>query len=164
MKPIVTHLIVSVLKGASGSDPEIFLCYPNESGIKREKIITNTFPTGSRANDVHESRYRGQDLIVFVLELNQENKRNDIVTFAFLLNDHAEKNTILSIIKKILLEYPSESIKNLEEFTQFGKKLFHGLNTKNFSHNTFNFDIHGHLNKLGLSMEKELRKVKGGLF
>lgn len=164
MKPFVTNMIVSVLKGESGSNPEIYTCYPNDSGIKQGKIISQTLPLGSRVNDVFESRYKGQVLLVFVLELNAELSRNDIVTFAFLLNEQAEKNTIISIVKTIFLEYGCEKINTLEEFANLGRKLFHGLNTKNFSYNSYTFDIHGYLNKTGMSMEKELRKVQGGLF
>ena len=164
MKPIVTNLIISTLKGESGSNPEIYSCFPNDSRIKREKIIDQTLPSGSRVNSVLEFRYKGQDLIVFVSELNQEKTRNDIVTFAFLLNDHAEKETIIKIVQTIISDFEIDKIKEIEEYANFGKKLFQGLNTKNFSYNSYSFDIHGYLNTTGMSLERELRKVQGGLF
>jgi hypothetical protein len=164
MKPIVTNLIISTLKGESGSNPEIHTCFPNDSGIKRDKIINFTLPSGSRANDISESRYKGQDLIVFVSELNQEKTRNDIVTFGFLLNNHCEVKTVISIVKTIFSDFQIEKIKDIEEFTNLGIKLFQGLNTKKFSYNSYSFDIHGYLNTTGMSLVRELRKVQGGLF
>ncbi len=164
MKPIVTQIIISALKGESGSNPVIYTCYPNDSGIKRDKIIDLTLPSGSRAKEIIEHRYKGQDLLVFVSELKQENSRSDIVTIAFLLNDHAEKTTIINILKTIFSEYQIDMIKNLDEYSDMGKKLFQGINTGNFSYNSYTFDIHKYLDMTGMSLEKELRKVQGGLF
>lgn len=163
MKPIVTNIIISALKGESGSNPEIHSCFPNDSGIKRDKIIEHVLPTGSRSGDVYEYTYKDQDLIVFVSELQQES-RNDIITIGLLLNNHAEKNTVISILKTIFSEFQVDNIKVINEFADLAKKLFIGLNTGNFNYNSYSFNIHGYISTTGMSLEKELRKVKGGLF
>ncbi len=164
MKPIVTNIIISALKGESGSNPEIYTCFPNDSGIRKDKIITYTLPNGAKTGDLYEHTYKGQDLVVIVSELQQDNTRNDVVTISLLLNDHAEKSTIISILKTIFDEFQIEKIKEIEAFTDLGKKLHSGLNRGSFIYDSYTFDIHGYLTNTGMSIERDTRKIRGGLF
>jgi len=164
MKPNVTHLIISTLKGESGSNPTILTCFPNDSGIKHKRIISKTLPSGAKSGDLHEYTYNGQDLIVYVSEFQQETSRNDIITLSLLLNDFTSKDTIISILRTIFTQFHFEKIKSIDELTEISKKLFHGLNSGIFNHESYSFDIQGYLNTTGMSLEKELRKVQGGLF
>ena len=165
MKPIITTVIISALKGESGSNPEIHTCFPNDSGIKRNKIIDQVLPTGCRNSEVYEFTYKGQDLLVFVTELNNNGSRNDVVTLSFLLNDHAEKDTIMSILKTIFSEFQVVNLEIIDELTNLAKKLYTGINShNNFQFNGYAFDIHGYLNTTGMSLERKARKVRGELF
>jgi hypothetical protein len=164
MKPNVTHLIISTLKGESGSNPQILTCFPNDSGIREKKIISKTLPPGVRSGTLHEFIYNGQDLIVYVSEFQQETSRNDIITLSLLLNDCTSKDTIISILRAIFAQFLFEDIKDINELTAVAKKLFNGLNSGIFNHESYSFDIQGYLNTMGMSLEKELRKVQGGLF
>ena len=164
MKPFVTNIIISALKGETGSNPEIHTCFPNDAGIRKEKIISQTLPTGARSGDVYEYTYRGQELVVFVSELEQDKTRNDVVTIGLLLNEHAEKNTIISILKTIFEEFQVEKIKEIDEFTNLSKKLHQGINRGNFNYDSYSFDINGYLSNTGMSLERDSRKVRGGLF
>ena len=164
MKPNVTHLIISALKGESGSNPQILTCFPNDSGIKQKRIISKTLPSGARSGDLHEFIYNGQDLIVYVSEFQQETSRNDIITLSLLLNDFTSKEAIISILRAIFIEFHFTEIETLDELTTVAKKLFNGLNSGTFNYDSYSFDIQGYLNTTGMSLEKELRKVQGGLF
>ena len=104
MKPIVTHTIISSLKGETGSNPEIHTIFPNDSGIKIKRIESQILPSGSRSGEVHEFSHRGQDLLVFVSELKVKGRRPDIVTISALLNDYIDKTTIIGILKTIFTE------------------------------------------------------------
>ena len=164
MKPFVTQLIISALKGESGSNPEIHTCFPNDCRLKLDKLITKTLPESSRNGDVFGDSYKGQEIVVFVCELKQDKTRNDIVSISFLLNDFAEKSTIISVVKTIFTEFRMENIEEMDEFVNVAKKLFHGINKGNFAYDAYSFDIHGYLSNTGMSMERDVRKVRGGLF
>ncbi|MHA1111839.1 MAG: hypothetical protein ACTSRE_12100 [Promethearchaeota archaeon] len=164
MKPIITHALISSLEGETGSNPEIHTIFPNDSGIKKENIISYALPQGARSGEVHEFSYKRQDLVVFVSDLKVEGRRPDIVTISLLLNDHIDKNTIISIMKTIFSEFQIDNFKGIDEFTDFVKKLCLGFNSGNFNMNSYSFDIHGYVSNTGLSIERNARKVQGGLF
>ena len=164
MKPIVTHIIISTLEGETCSNPVIHTIFPNDSGIKRDKIISHTLPHGARSGEVFDFTYRRQDLVVFVSELKIEDRRSDIVTISSLLNNQVDKTTFIAILKTIFSEFQVDIFNSMEEFADFAKKLCLGLNSGNFNMNSYSFDIHGYLSNTGLSLEKEVRKVQGGLF
>ena len=164
MKPIVTNAIISSLKGETGSNPIINSIFPNDSGINTNKIISHTLPSGSRSGEVYEFSYKRQDLLVFVSELKIEGRRSDIVTISLLLNDNVDKTTITSIMKTIISEIQVRNFEEMNEYVDFAKKLCLGLNSGNFNMNSYSFDIHGYLSNTGLSLERNSRKVQGGLF
>jgi hypothetical protein len=164
MKPIVTNIIISKLKGETGSNPVIHTIFPNDSGIKRDKIISQTLPNGAKIGEMYDFVYKRQDLLVFVSELKIEGRRSDIVTIGLLLNDHVDKTTIKSILKTIFSEFQVNNFEGIDEFADLAKKLCNGLNSGNFSMNSYSFNIHGYLSNTGMSLEREIRKVQGGLF
>ena len=61
-------------------------------------------------------------------------------------------------------EFQLEKITNIDEFTNMAKKLHLGINSGNINYNSYTFDIHGHLSNTGMSLERDARKVRGGLF
>ena len=164
MKPIVTHTIISSLKGESGSNPEIHTIFPNDSGIKIKRIESQILPSGARTGEIHEFSHRGQDLLVFVSELKVEGRRPDIVTISALLNEFVDKTTIIEICKTIFIEIQVDNFAGMDDFTKLAKKLYTGLNSGNFNLDSYTFDLQGYLTEKGLSLEKEVIKVKGGLF
>jgi len=165
MKPIVTNIIISALKGEAGSNPEIHSIFPNDNGILKENIIQHTLPTGARSTDFFDTKHNDQDLLVFVSELKCNRSRNGVVSISFLLNDNAEKNAIISVLKTIFSEFHMDKMEKIQDIVNLAKILYTSLNSKqNFQFNGYVFDIQGYLNSIGLSIEKQVRKVKGGLF
>ena len=164
MKPIITHILISALKGESGSNPETLTIYPNDSGIKLKRIESQILPSGARSGEVYEFTHKGQDLLVFASELKVEGRRADIVTISTLLNDYIDKTTVISILKTIFSEIQVDNFTGMDDYTNLAKELFTGLNSGNFNLNSYAFDIHGYLSNTGLSLERNERKVQGGLF